>query len=485
MTGLGSLFYSFVITCVFFGRHFLITGPPANAFYYNQTLNDYCFILSIVCCFFIFIYLLLFLAGKYLNKYFYKILFGILAVSLLPLLDLVFMSLLRVWSSQSIIDSGITGFAYVLLTFLCVPFIIFISIKTGLEKYVNKIVSILLVLSLLIIFYAIPRYFGVLHVENKFVKGSKTPVHIMIFDGMSYEILNSPELRIKFPNFSKLAESSFMFKNAYSPGPHTILSVPSLLTGIEYASVREEYSRLFISKSSSEKYLNLPVGNSIFHLAKMHGYNTILLGDALPYCNIFGNDLTYGISFSSYYRLSQVLPLPFDAIFNMNVSYRRDKTLRLIDEYHSKIDAAPQNSLFYTHLLLPHEPYIFDANGLSYSRWDYIFRHAFMRVKFKDDDERYINQLIYADKKLGEIVDRLKKNNSYDSALLVVTADHNFRLKRFDNQDMRKVPLYIKMPFQKEGRVVKDKCYLINLKQFLSAFFDSDIVDISFLFRRR
>ena len=92
--------------------------------------------------------------------------------------------------------------------------------------------------------------------------------------------------------------------------------------------------------------------------------------------------------------------------------------------------------------------------------------------KFK---ERYVEQLRFVDQKMGEIVKKLKDRNLYDKSLIIVTSDHNYLR---ENRDRTKVPLLIKAPFQKSQYLVKEKVYTINMKKFLTGFFESNIVDV-------
>ena len=77
--------------------------------------------------------------------------------------------------------------------------------------------------------------------------------------------------------------------------------------------------------------------------------------------------------------------------------------------------------------------------------------------------QRHLLQLGYADRVLGRLLDRLRATGLYDRAVLVVTADHgvSFRagqkrrpLSDANRQDIAYVPLFVKAPGQRRGRVV-------------------------------
>jgi len=91
---LKNLYYSFIITCLFWGRHFLTVGQPNNAFYYGQTLRDFIF----VCVYFFITGLVIFFTFSAVRKYFtnqyMKAVFATLYISILPLLDFVFLAVI-------------------------------------------------------------------------------------------------------------------------------------------------------------------------------------------------------------------------------------------------------------------------------------------------------------------------------------------------------------------------------------------------------
>jgi len=459
--------YSFIATCIFFGRFFLVISVPHNFFYYGQTIDDFLFVLICFSSFFLVMTIVFFLSEKFLKKYYSKIVFVVLCLSAFPLLDYAIIS---TPFFKPEINPGIKRAIYPVLLMLYVPMVIIVSIKYRLERFNDRIRAIFFVMALLIIYHAIPRSFSIEHINNKLSVASKQPIYILIFDGMSsYEVLNVPEIRPRFPNFNKLAKESFIFSGAHSPGFPTINSVPKILTGIKYSHWREENFRVLISSSDNENFVDLPVNDSIFHLAREHGYNTILLGGAFPYCNLFGGDLTYGEAISMAARMGELLPTPITTLLYVRPLHSRNTTLHLLSEFLSKLDTAPLNTLFFVHFTIPHDPYIFNVDGFSLKYWDHVLKGGVYKR-----EERYMDQLQYVDKRLGEIIDKLKKNQLYDRSLIIVTSDHNVL-----ETDKTKVSLYIKAPFQKEGKLVDGRYNTVNLKRFLSTFFDSGVVDIN------
>ena len=76
--------------------------------------------------------------------------------------------------------------------------------------------------------------------------------------------------------------------------------------------------------------------------------------------------------------------------------------------------------------------------------------------------QRHLLQTEYADKLLGDLLRRLRDTGLYDKALMVVVADHGVSFRAGDRrrrptptniQDVGSVPLFIKLPGQREGGI--------------------------------
>ncbi|GBD10942.1 Lipoteichoic acid synthase 1 [bacterium HR23] len=110
-----------------------------------------------------------------------------------------------------------------------------------------------------------------------------------------------------------------------------------------------------------------------------------------------------------------------------------------------------RGTVFFVHVLLPHEPYVFDGS----CRWH--------RPPFDDallaQVEAYERQVQCVDTLLGRFVERLKQEGVYQSAVVVVTGDHGprplakWQVERPDaiNGMVARVPLLIKAPGLRPG----------------------------------
>lgn len=478
---LKNMYYSIIITCLFWGRHFLTVGQPHNAFYYSQTLEDFIF----VCIYFFLTGLVIFFFFSAVRKYFtnqyMKVAFATLYISILPLLDFVFLSII----THIPILPGFIRLIYPTCAFIYITLVIFITVKYRIEKYGEKIAVMLTCICVLIIYYAIPRSFNKNIIENTFIFKEKTPVHLIIFDAMSYEVLNHPQLKHLFPNINNvLAINCFVFEDAHSPGSPTIESIPKLLTGIKYDRYREYYSQFLIVQPENQELKNLPINSSLFHVMQLSDYNTVLIGNSLPYCNLFGDQLTYGKSYPNFSRMSEALPLPFSTLFFIKYRHYRNDFIKSFNNYISKIDSSPKNTFYFIHFMSPHEPFVFNSRGPINRYWEYILKGGAYNYK-----ENYIEQLRYDDKKVGEIIKKLKEAKLYDRSLIIITSDTHHPVGRYYQQtplgksyDVTKVPLFIKAPFQNDKYVIMNRVNTINMNKLFLKFLQSNVVDIKQLF---
>ena len=135
------------------------------------------------------------------------------------------------------------------------------------------------------------------------------------------------------------------------------------------------------------------------------------------------------------------------------------------------ITADRRPSLYMLHVLLPHVPWIYLPSGKRYTgnvrRIPGVEEDAGV---WQDDDwltlqayQRYLLQLSYTDRALGRVLARLRATGLYDRSIIVVTPDHGLSFRageprrnatRANMPDVTFVPLFVKLPGQKRGRVI-------------------------------
>jgi hypothetical protein len=148
------------------------------------------------------------------------------------------------------------------------------------------------------------------------------------------------------------------------------------------------------------------------------------------------------------------------------------RDLRFRDEqfraFVSSVGPSPRPTLNFLHVLLPHHPWRYLPSGREYATATLIPGLAddvwgSDPVLVEQAYQRHLLQVGFVDRLLGELVARLRKTGLYDRSLVVVTADHgvSFRpgeyRRRFTEENIAElglVPLFVKAPGQREGRIV-------------------------------
>jgi hypothetical protein len=159
------------------------------------------------------------------------------------------------------------------------------------------------------------------------------------------------------------------------------------------------------------------------------------------------------------------------------------------DEFLDEIDhPLAADELHFTHMLLPHSPWDLLPDGKRYvpalqppaesTTWSsdaWLVEQAY---------QRHLVQTQYVDTIVGELIDRLEGNGSYDDALVVVTADHGVavRPKTFrriiadDNVgDVAAVPLFVKPPGGSGTAPSDDRAESVDLLPTMAAALGVDV----------
>ena len=137
-----------------------------------------------------------------------------------------------------------------------------------------------------------------------------------------------------------------------------------------------------------------------------------------------------------------------------------------------RIRPTERPSLHFLHLLLPHSPFMYLPSGTRYGENDGMPGMSGDRLETKrqapdawnvaQSYRRHLLQVGAVDRWLGELLAHLNDAGLYDRSLLVLTADHGVSFRPGDHaryatratfQDVLPVPLFIKAPFQQQGRI--------------------------------
>ena len=314
------------------------------------------------------------------------------------------------------------------------------------------------------------------------------PIVFIVFDEFPLNSLLDENREIdagRYPSFSALAAQSHWFRNTTTVSSETMWAVPALLSGI-YPFER--------GAVPTRRYYP----NNLFTVLSEQ-YEMTVFGRFLQMCpaSLCRHDLA--VPEETAMRLAAdssvilghiVLPEPLTrnlpAIVGDWSGFVRARVRREIDgrvdpnrrdaefeRFLATIENDGGAHLYFLHSLLPHMPFEFLPSGRRYQGPDYQGRVIGGKRLFEATDrglvdalyQRHLLQVGFVDRLIGQLMDRLREQELYDDALIVVTADHGAsyrqglrrRILTHDTaSDVALVPLFIKLPEQQAG-VVSDR----------------------------
>ena len=102
-----------------------------------------------------------------------------------------------------------------------------------------------------------------------------------------------------------------------------------------------------------------------------------------------------------------------------------------LDRFRSDLEQAPQGVAYILHLLIPHDGYLYrsDCTIADPGEWKAASRTRRIPADRRTELYRlYLQQLICTQRKVGEVLDELKKLGVYDKATIIVHGDHGSRI---------------------------------------------------------
>jgi hypothetical protein len=314
--------------------------------------------------------------------------------------------------------------------------------------------------------------------------GDRAPVVLIFFDEFPLASLLDSKARIDrrvYPNFARFAEQSTWYRNATGVSGFTPWAMPAMLTGRYPAKVKapvfSEYpDNLFMLFGRSH---DLKVYETISQLCPPslckatagsggQGGLRAVVGDAVRVFREIVSPDDAAVDPGSFVDLAagQATPLGgtqlpptfrFDQV-GLNQPARFDDFLRGLQQ-------SDRPTLHFLHVLLPHQPWRYLPSGVEYTFRSFgrAFPNGEMPAPVLElAHERHLLQLAYTDRLVGQVIARLKAEGLYDKSLVLMTADHGFgwtpgeetrTLMARNAPTLMWVPLFIKAPNQREGRV--------------------------------
>lgn len=301
------------------------------------------------------------------------------------------------------------------------------------------------------------------------------PAVVVVLDELPTNSLLDDHGRIdpvRFPHFAALARGSTWFANESVVSEGTLQGVPALLTGRfprpdELPLYHDHPQNLFTLLGRAAA---LHVVETETHLCPPklchESYRSLggdlgsLYGDAgVVYLHqLLPDDLAHGIpSISDGWQ-----------DFWRNRGGGSDPERRF-ERLLPTIRPTRKPALWYLHLLLPHSPWRFLPSGQRYKirpapGWSSAEVWTNNQAAVDQYWQRHLLQLGFVDSLLGRLVGRLRAVGLYDRSLVIVTADEGLSFRAGEKrrpasaanlQDIAYVPLFVKLPHQRRGRVVR------------------------------
>lgn len=291
----------------------------------------------------------------------------------------------------------------------------------------------------------------------------RPPVVVVVFDEFPADSLLGPDGRIdaaRYPNFAKLASISTWFPNGHTTYDSTFKVVPSILDG-----------RMPRDRTAADVRSHKP---SLFHLMDGLGYDVFKVESASAVCPPV---ICPGARTRRPGVLSRLAGGGRPARFHRWLGAIRER---------------PRPAFYFQHALLPHEPWLYLPSGRQTRPAGHDPIAGINKLPGFDDPDltvhnrlRYLLQVGYTDRLIGELLRRLERTGLLERALVVVTADHGFsfevgvrsrRLVSEDNvEEIAPVPFFIKRPGQMEGEVDRGLVRTVDVVATLADLLDTRV----------
>jgi hypothetical protein len=318
---------------------------------------------------------------------------------------------------------------------------------------------------------------------------ARTPVVLIVFDELSTASLMDRSQRVdagRYPNFAALARESTWFRSATTKYWLSEVAVPSILTGRLPAPGRlpvlSEYPRnLFTLLGGSYRVKAIETLTRLCPPATCRETRSAQTRAVPGAAGSLASDV--GIVY-----LHLLLPDPYaDRLPQIDDSWgdfgdddeseepvRRSESGEIeacgrnICQFTELVSDDRRPTFYFLHSLLPHVPYVYLDSGRRYAIDARVLRGLDNGLWLDawpalQSQQRYLLQLGYTDRALGLVLRRLRAAGVYDRAVVIVTADHGVSFRPRDQRrlptasnldDIAFVPLFVKLPGQKRGRVV-------------------------------
>ncbi|PCH62429.1 MAG: hypothetical protein COC19_02845 [SAR86 cluster bacterium] len=312
-----------------------------------------------------------------------------------------------------------------------------------------------------------------------------TPVVMIVFDELPILSLLDEQAdidRVRYPNFGEFAATSHWFSNAETVSGQTSFAVPAMLSGTlkpKALPIAADYPQnLFTLLAPTHELI---VSEAVTSLCPTSLCSTGTVVNASERLEGLFTDLAiiylHLLTPSQYIHRLPAISQSWGNFTqqsirdqqnhnnNVDLSGRKSK----FQEFLASIDDSVKPTLFYYHTLLPHVPWDYLPTGQSYVSAHNFLPGLDMSQELWGDNpllvnqayQRHLLQVGYVDTLLGQLIDKLKSQEIFDKALIIIASDHGVNLwpgsKRRSiltpeqGKDIRGITLLIKQPYQEQA----------------------------------
>jgi hypothetical protein len=284
----------------------------------------------------------------------------------------------------------------------------------------------------------------------------------IIFDELDLRIaFENRDENLSLPELDKFKDQSVFASNAYGGGHWTMVSVPSMLYGQNFVTVKPLSDSTLQLQNKNEIIHCSNELKSIFQSMREKNCNSAIAGCFHPYLRLFGGYLASCNSnwnnqkngaWPSFAQIWKNLWDSFPGFRQLYCSSSQEEAILSAEIYtqtHTEfLDALknPHIHFAFAHYLLPHPP---------------AFYHAREERFCSAAESDYSGNLVLLDKTLSQIRQTLENIDEWESSTIVIVSDHGLRptsqhclserdLAIISGDFDERVPLMIKMPFQQQ-----------------------------------
>jgi len=309
---------------------------------------------------------------------------------------------------------------------------------------------------------------------------NEVPIVFVVFDEFPLVSLLNKNLEIDshmFPNFWQLSQKACFYRNATTVADSTTISVPAILTGrypgADALPLRSDFpNTLFTLLQDSYSMSATEFGTRLFpnevnkeQIEKKMNVENVLSDLCILYAHlVLPADLRSGIppvtqNWGNFSAVRQTTRNP-------NHRGGRQKTFH---DFLSSLTAQKKPILRYLHILLPHRIWEYLPSGRIYDPFE--IEHIVLdqtvfwenEATLKESYQRCLLQVQYLDGLVEKLINKLERENLFEPSMIVFVGDHGLGFTKGDKlrevtggnyPEMLWVPLFIKYPHQKSGKIL-------------------------------